>query len=150
MMRQWQMRDFFELFADRIAIGPSCWEWIGARISAGYGHGHRDGEHFYAHRAAYEAVNGEGSADGMMIRHSCDNPPCCRPDHLLAGTQTDNMADAWDRDRMHPVRGEANGRAVLTEDQVRIARGLARAGMTISSIARFFGAHRNTVDAAIK
>jgi DNA-binding NarL/FixJ family response regulator len=33
------------------------------------------------------------------VRHACDNPACCNPLHLLAGTQTDNIADMMTRNR---------------------------------------------------
>lgn len=36
---------------------------------------------------------------GLVVRHSCDNPPCCNPDHLLIGTQQDNVNDMIERGR---------------------------------------------------
>lgn len=36
---------------------------------------------------------------GEVARHSCDRMPCCNPDHLLWGTQADNVADRVDRGR---------------------------------------------------
>ena len=32
--------------------------------------------------------------------HACDNPPCFNPDHLVIGTQKDNMAAAAAKGRM--------------------------------------------------
>ena len=48
------------------------------------------------HRLIYERVYGE-IPPGMVIRHSCDNPPCINPAHLLCGTQTDNIKDREER-----------------------------------------------------
>lgn len=40
---------------------------------------------------------------GLVVRHSCDNPSCCNPLHLLVGSQQENIQDAYDRKRrMHP------------------------------------------------
>ncbi len=39
------------------------------------------------------------SIRGKVVRHSCDNPRCINPDHLLLGTQTDNMNDKAQRRR---------------------------------------------------
>lgn len=72
-----------------------CWEYRGTRLVAGYGivrRGHR------AHRVSYEHFVGS-IPSGMMVLHSCDNPPCVRPDHLRVGTAKDNMSDAMNRKR---------------------------------------------------
>jgi hypothetical protein len=49
-------------------------------------------ELYYLHRVVYRAVNPELSGvDNVM--HTCDNPSCCNPEHLKAGTQLDNVTD---------------------------------------------------------
>lgn len=134
------MEDFFARYADRIIQGAAdaCWEWSGARASKGYGHGHRNGRHFYAHRAAFESVNGSGSADGLVVRHRCDNPPCCNPGHLLSGTVADNCRDAIERGRLNPVHGERNNTTKMSETDVLAARRMAADGVPICEIARRF------------
>lgn len=37
--------------------------------------------------------------NGLMVRHKCDNPRCINVEHLLLGTQTDNVADREERGR---------------------------------------------------
>jgi hypothetical protein len=77
-----------------------CWPWMGAFYRDGYGMvalgQRRPG---YAHRIAYELTTGSIPA-GLVVRHKCDVPRCCNPDHLLLGTQADNLQDARDRGRL--------------------------------------------------
>lgn len=65
------------------------------------------------HRLVFMWWKGE-IPQGYLIRHSCDNPACCNPDHLLLGTHADNMRDK-------AVRGRVRNRK-LTDEQVREIR----------------------------
>lgn len=76
-----------------------CWEWPGRRYPKGYGKIERDGKDVRAHRYAYVLAKGPIPA-GAMILHSCDNPPCCNPDHLRPGTAKENREDAISRGRI--------------------------------------------------
>lgn len=146
------MIDFFTKYATRISVGApgDCWLWLGAKASAGYGHGHRNNVHFYAHRAAYESQHGEGSAAGWVIRHTCDNPPCCNPGHLLIGTHADNMADMVERGRRNAVFGERVNTARMSECDVLEARRLAAAGSPVVDVARMFSLEYGAMRALIK
>jgi len=77
-----------------------CWEWKGARSSAGYGQKWTPsvGQVLYTHRLAYEWANGP-IPSGMIVLHACDNPPCCNPSHLRLGTHADNVADKMQKGR---------------------------------------------------
>ncbi|MEV5007255.1 HNH endonuclease signature motif containing protein [Streptomyces sp. NPDC055692] len=75
-----------------------CWVWGGSTISKGYGNFRMHGINFLAHRASYELHSG-AIPDGLLVLHSCDNPPCFNPDHLRVGTNGDNMRDRSDRCR---------------------------------------------------
>jgi len=59
------------------------------------------GKRFVASRAAWMLYHHEAAPAGLVVRHTCDNPPCVAPDHLLLGTQADNVQDRVDRDRTH-------------------------------------------------
>lgn len=76
-----------------------CWEWIFNKNHKGYGQLTKHGKRIKAHRLSYEAFHGP-IPDGLMVLHSCDNPPCCNPAHLRVGTAKDNMADAVKRGRL--------------------------------------------------
>ncbi len=90
----------------------ACWAWTGQVDAGGYGYMGRD----RAHRIAWELANAETLQPGLVVRHSCDNPPCCNPMHLLAGKDQDNVDDRVSRDRS--AKGVANGRAKLTATEV--------------------------------
>jgi hypothetical protein len=113
---------FFEKHRDKIAFGIStgCWLWAAAKTSTGYGNVRMGGGPRKAHREAYEAEHGAGSADGLVVRHKCDTRLCVNPDHLELGTQADNVRDRDERERQ--AKGETNGRAKLTDDDVRAIR----------------------------
>lgn len=84
-----------------------CWEWQGGK-SKGYGRISVNGSPYSTHRIAYAERYGP-IPDGMIVRHKCDNPPCCNPDHLELGTQADNIADMVSRGRHVPGPGRPRG-----------------------------------------
>ncbi len=87
--------------------GDGCWEWQASRDRKGYGQFAIKGSgSFGAHRLAYAYAVGP-IPDGLMLRHTCDNPPCCRPDHLIPGTAYDNAQDAVERGRLNSRIGLA-------------------------------------------
>lgn len=94
-----------------------CWECNShARNAYGYSVLSRNGKLQYAHRLSYEDKNGP-IPEGHVLRHTCDNRKCINPDHLIPGTQLENIADRVARDRS--AKGIQNGRAKLNENQVR-------------------------------
>lgn len=71
------------------------------------------------HHLAYEVKNGP-IPEGMVVRHKCDNTRCCNPDHLVVGTQTENVNDSRVRGRL--ARGEKHPKSILTDELVRRIR----------------------------
>jgi len=74
-----------------------CWLWSQGTDKNGYGMAidtrwhHRTGKS-RAHQLSYLAWRGP-IKDGFLVCHSCDNPPCIRPDHLFTGSNLDNVKD---------------------------------------------------------
>jgi len=115
----------------------SCWIWKGARNTKGYGQFWKDIKPELSHRVAYELWV-KSIADGECVRHKCDDPSCCNPDHLEIGTQQDNMDDKVSRNRQARPKGELNGRAKLTEDDVRKIRMLLATGISGMELSKQF------------
>lgn len=84
----------------------------------GYAKIHDDGKKIGVHRLMYEQKYGKID-DDFVIRHKCDNPSCINPEHLVHGTQKDNVTDMFKRGRNPNRIGGRNGRALLTEENVR-------------------------------
>lgn len=96
-----------------------CWLWEGPFNKSGYGIVWAGGNVTTAHRVSYELVHGPiGITYNVCILHTCDNPPCCNPNHLFEGTRKDNVADMVKKGRMAGAKGSRNSKVVLLEAQV--------------------------------
>lgn len=115
--------------------GDGCIEWMGTRDSYGYGRFIRGGVLYRAARFSYETARGP-IPDGMVVRHSCDNPPCVNIEHLSIGTKRDNYGDA--RSRSRHSHGISHGNAKITDDDVREIRRMRAAGYSLGSIGKKF------------
>lgn len=122
--------------------GPDeCWEWTEYRDKDGYGRFHDcNNRPFRAHRIAFVIANGDTD---LWVCHRCDNPPCCNPAHLYAGTVKDDACDCVDRGRT--ACGEKNGQAELTESDVHEIRKLYANGWSQRGIAEEYGISQSQV-----
>lgn len=120
-----------------IVTESGCWEWE-RRNPANYGLVWYDGKDNLAHRAMYKRFFGP-IPEGMFVCHSCDNPPCVNPEHLWLGTPLDNVLDKEHKGRGNQAKGESNGYAKLTEENVIEIRRLREDGLILRVIAEQFG-----------
>lgn len=89
--------------------------------------GKRDG----AHRIVYR--RNKGAIIHGVIRHTCDNTMCVNPEHLIDGTDLDNVLDKEDKGRgNHPAR--------LSKDQILAIR--ANTSSLHREIAAVYGVSR--------
>ncbi|SRR5579883_375492 len=132
-------------------VAGDCWEWMGARRDAGYGlikiWGTR--KNIGVHRFVCLALGGQINDDNHVC-HSCDNPPCCNPDHLFVGTPKENHQDSVNkgRDSTPPRLSWANRRhpsAKLTRHDIPLIREALRNGLPIKAIAKRFGVSFQTI-----
>jgi hypothetical protein len=114
-------QEFWEWFESKLVTTDSgCKEWSMCRFAQGYGVVRMEGKNMKAHRMSLEHSLGRSLHAGMFALHSCNNPPCCNPEHLREGTNQENVHDKLRADRQ--PRGETNGKAKLTLDQVNEIR----------------------------
>lgn len=135
-----------EALWSRVRRDPEgCWEWQGPTgTNNGYGKTTFAGQYGLAHRVAWEVTHGE-IPDGMKVLHRCDNPLCCRPDHLWLGTQADNVRDREQKKRRRNLHGEEIGTSKLTEADVRQMRCWREEGVTLRELAAWFGCSAGAV-----
>jgi hypothetical protein len=110
--------DFWS-FVDQSGGPDACWPWKGERFTKfGYGtFSDREGKtDRVAHRKAFELIHGKLPKE-VKVRHRCDNPPCCNPAHLLAGTIADNNADMVERLRFSRVLEPEQIRAIRKDSR---------------------------------
>lgn len=127
-----------------------CWPWLGS--SKG-----RDGRGLIQYtpqggkrtsitvNRAICALRGELPFHGAKRtgRHTCDNPPCCNPAHVIPGTAKDNARDAVERGRRAKKYVVHTRLRTLTDDTVRAIR--ASVGRPLAEVAGDFGIALSTV-----
>ena len=101
----------------------------------GYGNTRRGGHSMKMHRAVFFDVHGYLPE---VVRHTCDNPRCINPEHLLAGTQKDNMRDCVERGRRTPPPRHNK----LSQEQVLEIR---RGNTSAKDLAERFGVSKVTI-----
>ena len=117
-----------ELLLDKSGGEEACWPFTGATTGSGYGYIMINKVMKAVHRVAYEESYGP-IPGGLLVLHSCDNPPCANPRHLRAGTLQDNMDDKVARNRQFRQKGELAKNSKLKSDEVREIHALYHSGV---------------------
>jgi len=110
-----------------------CWIWKGRKDKDGYGNLRLGNTQVRAHRYSCE-LHGKPLPADMMARHTCNNPCCVNPAHIVPGDHFQNMADR--KLAGHYRNGSNHPMSKLSDSQVtevRLATG------TYKKIARQFG-----------
>lgn len=138
-----------ERFFRHIEKTDACWLWQGRLVGKGYGSiglGGAGAKQKLVHRLSYEIHKGQ-IPEGMVVMHKCDNPRCVNPDHLEAGTQSQNIKDAFARGRKmnlpSGVKGEACGASKLMEADVLNIR---ESKLSFSKLAAAYGVNKSTIE----
>ena len=124
---------------DKTIQSGDCWLWTASVSYGGYGHFKYQGKSDYAHQVSYMIFIGS-LIPGDVVRHSCDNPGCVNPNHLLKGTHNDNVQDRVARKRS--AKGFGNGRSKLTSEIVKRCR---RSDKSYKELAKEYGVSGSTM-----
>jgi hypothetical protein len=128
----------------------ACWPWLLSRDKDGYGRFYDTaGKAFRAHRVAWALATGHHPY-GLIVRHTCDNPPCCNTKHLIAGTTQENVDDKMEKGRGNV--GAVNGLAKLSEYDVLMCRARyvpRHPNHGCTALAKEFGVSPSTMSLAI-
>lgn len=139
--RRLPVERFWERF-DSSGGPDACWPWQGTRISAGYGWMSVRGKQVYAHRLMLE-LTGHALPEGCEVMHTCDNPACVNPQHLVVGDRAQNATDMVAKGRS--AKGAHHSQAKLTADEVRQIRELCEHGYGHRWIGQQYGVDPSTV-----
>jgi len=93
-----------------------CWLWQG-KIYRGYGYVIHKRESMKVSRLMYRLAYGEFDST-LEMRHKCDTPQCCNPDHLIPGTHSDNMKDMVERGRANRSNGNEHSKVDYSDLQI--------------------------------
>ena len=130
------MLERFEKFYTPVTE-TGCWLWLGS-VSNRYGELWDGRRNVRAHRYSFETFKRQ-LADGEVVCHKCDTPTCVNPEHLFAGTQSDNLLDCVAKGRK-PIREESDlYRGAVNPEIVRDIRRRRVAGERNCDVARRHG-----------
>jgi hypothetical protein len=136
--------------------GDSCWPWTGKLTPFGYGEMQVKGVCHRAHRLVYELTRGielprltKFSSDSQIVMHSCDNPSCCNPKHLILGTPKLNTQDMIKKGRRNAPAGLGHCHAKFDAPTVKEIRTKFSNGQIRASLAREYGVTFFTINAIV-
>lgn len=137
-----------ERFWSKVEIGAAdrCWPWTHSSGNKA-GHGQfalRAGWMMVSSRVAYALENGR-LQQGEVVRHTCDNPPCCNPAHLLKGSNRDNTMDSVTRGRANRSHGSSHRDARLNAEAVRVIRATPLTYGAMARLAREYGVSHTAI-----
>lgn len=143
----------------RFGRTDECWPWVGPRDPDGYGEVKvNPWRGWRAHRAMYTWTFGE-IPDGLLVCHTCDNPPCCNPSHLFLGTPLDNVLDMVrkGRQRTGDTPELQKGRVIAHEKRRipqevcdRVREVYLNTGMTQAQVGAMFGISQQAVSLIVR
>ncbi|MEG3836722.1 HNH endonuclease [Microcoleus sp. MON2_D6] len=121
-----------------------CIIFSGGKDGQGYGRYWKNGKLKSVTRAVLAEKLGYELPTSMDACHTCDNPSCINPEHLWAGTRTQNLLDASKKGRTqgksHPLSN-----AKLDWEKVREIRQKLAAGERMKDVAQEYSVGRKTI-----
>ncbi len=125
------LEEVTETLKSKVSVNPynQCWEWKNKLGKSGHGFINGRARTFLgektAHRASYVIFKGP-IPNNMVVRHQCNNAKCCNPEHLILGTQRENMADKYQTINDMTIAALKNYREQLLKSISKIDEELAK------------------------
>ena len=133
-----------ERFIEKVKeVESGCHEWQSTMHRDGYGKFWLDGKTTAAHRVSYMIANGSIPYKKLVLL-KCDNRKCVNPQHLYAGTHSQNV-----RDKIERFKGMW-GSMKITFEQVLEIRKLHQSGVTQTKIAKIFDIHQTQISRIVR
>lgn len=122
-------------------FGTTCWIWVHAKLSEGYGSlrgPSPERRYIRAHRWVYEQLRGP-IPDGMHLHHRCGERACVNPEHLELITPSDHprLTVKLTDEQVEAIRSDPRSLRTIAADYgvshthvSRIKRGLIRVEAT--------------------
>lgn len=124
-----------DYFLSRTVNVGSCKEWTKCFNTDGYPrsviNGNSNGK---VHREVFFLFNGYYPP---VVRHTCDNPKCINPEHLIGGGPVDNVNDCLSRGRF---------KSQVFEEDKQVVLALRNEGFTMKQIAEKLNINWKRVD----
>jgi hypothetical protein len=130
-------------FGRIVETQSGCWEWQGAN-NQGYGVVGFTKRIHRVTRIVYRIFHGRIKASAVVC-HTCDNPRCCNPRHLFAGSHSDNMQDAVSKGRR-----TGPSRRLTIAKVAAIRAEYAIGNISHAELANKYSAHINTIGALLR
>lgn len=103
-----------------VKVEPGCWLWTGSK-SRGYGNITVNNQSYWCHRLAYQEMVGP-IPEGHHVHHSCANPLCLNPDHLIAVSEHEHYTTLHDAGRFHRSKTHCRHGHAYNQQNTRIQK----------------------------
>jgi hypothetical protein len=135
-------KDLNTILKYTVKNSSDCLIWTRCFNSDGYHRAVFDGySNGKVHRVVCELTTGL-DLTGKVVRHTCDNPKCINPEHLVPGNSIENIKDRNER--------SSNGRAKLSKLEVVAARDLYSTGKyLVKDLAHMFKVNIRTMSSLL-
>lgn len=125
---------YLEKIMSRCVREGECLIWTGALNTDGYPRaGIKGNSNIKLHRYVCSHYH---DIEGKVVRHTCDNPMCLNPEHLIPGEVIDNIRDMDERGRRYRT---------LTEEKANAIMSLLRQGVPVIEIEAMTGVDQRRV-----
>ncbi|NJL65865.1 MAG: hypothetical protein HC894_01590 [Microcoleus sp. SM1_3_4] len=128
-----------------IDLITGCINWRGSKFGNGYARKWIEGKTVLVHRLVLESKITGFLESGYLACHTCDNPSCINPEHLVAGSAAENTEQMMGRSRKTPRGKSIPGTGKLSIEQLREIQTKYLSGTIKNHLAKEYGVQHETI-----